>query len=81
MKSKFKKYKRKKAKGSDVPKHTCNDTCPMMLLERPYNRHNKWDLRCYVSNRHYKWLSDREASHIWDMVPHRTMMSRKKVAQ
>jgi|DEB0MinimDraft_4_1074332.scaffolds.fasta_scaffold01562_10 hypothetical protein len=80
MRNKFNKYRRNKAKRSDVPKHTCKDTCQMVLLERPYNQLNKWDLRCRVSNRHYKWLSKQEASHIWDMVPHRTMMSRKKVA-
>jgi hypothetical protein len=80
MKNKFKKYKRKKAKRSGLPVHVCNGTCEMILIERSYNQHNKWDLRCRYSNRHVKWLSDQEASHVWDMVKHRVMHSRTKSA-
>lgn len=76
MKQKFAKYKRKKPRDLMRQPHRCNSTCEVYLIERAYNRQNKWDLRCQHSHRHIRWMSNDEAGHIWDMVKHKTMLTK-----
>jgi len=77
MKIHKKKFKRR-SKRSDVVTHKCTDNCRVMLIERAYNPINKWDLRCFATNRHIKWLNTQEAEQIWDMVPRSKLTEKKK---
>ena len=58
--------------------HRCTESCSVLLIERPYNRHNRWDLRCRATRKHIRWLSDAQAAEIWDMVAHETFSSRRQ---
>jgi len=51
--------------------------CELILLERTYNRVNRWELRCETHRNHIQWLSGPQAELIWDMVRHRQLHSKR----
>jgi hypothetical protein len=59
--------------GKRKTAHTIKDhsDCELILLERTYNRVNRWDLTCVAHRTHVRWLSGLQAELIWDMVSHR----------
>ena len=77
MKSKYSKFRKRKTTSSDS-QHRCTDSCSVLLIERPYNHHNRWDLRCRATRRHIRWISDRQAAEIWDDVAHETFSSKRQ---
>ena len=59
--------------GKRKTAHTIKDhfDCELILLERTYNRVNRWELRCSAHRNHIQWLSGLQAEQIWHMVAHR----------
>ncbi len=56
-------------------KHIDHSDCELILLERLYNPHNRWDLRCVTHRTHIQWLNTAQAQAVWDQVAHRQLHS------